>query len=104
MADIRVKTQKTLKVGNSVALTIDAEFVRSQHIESGDTFVVRYASDGIVTLIPAKKLGEIARMEGKTIQEQSQAISSKITPELVEWTKNFLAENEEAMRELANLS
>lgn len=103
MADVRIKTQKILKVGNSVALTIDPHFLSEAGVSVGDTVHIRYADDGsFMTILPEKKVSKDIQKRFKKA-EKAAVLESKVTLEFREWVEKSLNEDEESLRKLANL-
>ncbi len=100
MADTMVQTKKLIKVGNSAALTFDAEYLRTHGFVVGEEVVIRYSDDGVLIAIPKKVL---QNLRGTTENQKMETVSSKITPELIAWTENFIKENKGALVKLANL-
>lgn len=95
-----LRRKKFIKVGNSAALTIDAQYLRDNNLATGDEMYIRYTDDGAIFAIPKKALH---KFQGSTDEKKVKQAASKITPELITWTKNFLQENKESMEKLANL-
>lgn len=100
----QTKTQKIIKVGNSYALTLDKKFVDRTHLKIGEPMVAQYsATSSAMSFARPEDLAKI-KDSGKLSQADKRAVlNSKITPELRNWTDNFLKENAQAMKELANL-
>lgn len=98
-----IKMQKVIKVGNSLAVTLDREFVRATKLTAGQTIAASYKIEkGVVSLAPSKQ-----NLQGKGVSallesEKKAVVSGKITPELQKWTDNFIKENKEALEKLAN--
>jgi antitoxin component of MazEF toxin-antitoxin module len=100
-----LKYQKIIKVGNSLAMTIDKDFVAQTGIKVGDQVAVNYQPDAkVVSYAPVANSGASVLAE-KAVSgyEAKSKLASAITPELEAWTKKFLEENKEAMKKLANL-
>lgn len=96
-----IKYQKIIKVGNSLAVTLDADFVKQTGLKAGDTMAASYKPDHKVL-----SLAESAdhSFGASLIDTESEAtLAGKITPELQQWTEEFLADNKEAMDKLKNL-
>ena len=92
--------QKYVKVGNSMAVTLDNGFVKQHNIKPGRPVVMVYDDRGIFSGTSSKQL-----LSDKTLSDVSKktVIASKITPELKQWTERFLLENQVAMKKLADL-
>lgn len=78
--------QKVLQVGNSLAVTIPADFARELKLQ------------------PGKKLRVEEDVEGETLIVQPLRPTlprGGITPEFVSWLKRFNARYKDALRELA---
>lgn len=100
-----LKYQKIIKVGNSLAITLDRDFVVQTGVKHGDQVAVNYQSDQkVVSYAPVNSPGAIGVAE-KAVQkyEAKAKLASAVTPELEAWVDNFLEENKEAMEKLANL-
>ena len=81
-----MKKQKIIKVGNSLAVTLPAEFVRDGNFAVGDEFLVEH------------------NVQHKTLYMQSAKKKNKpgLTPEFFEWLDEFVKENDSMLRKLAN--
>jgi antitoxin component of MazEF toxin-antitoxin module len=94
-----IKTQKVIKVGNSLAVTLDKKFVQLANIEPGQPLAVVYTPEkGLLSMAKSEKALMV-----KDQSEKAAYVTGKITPELKEWTDTFLLENEEAMKKLKDL-
>ena len=94
-----IKMQKVIRVGNSLAVTLDKSFVAATQLKAGDQMAASYKPEKqVVSLAKSKQ-----SLKGKLNSEADAVVSSKITPELQEWTENFISENKEALEELADL-
>jgi antitoxin component of MazEF toxin-antitoxin module len=93
--DLQTKKQKLIKVGNSFAVTIDKQMI-ARHFSATPEVDVRMDLDtGEIVVRPAKTDSVIAHKKA--------SLSSKVTPELQEWTQKFLIENAESLEKLANI-
>lgn len=96
-----LQIQKVIKVGNSMALTLDSKQAAIMSIKVGQELAVNYKPEkGVVAFgIPKdmKNAGVVMDAEKEVI------MATKITPELQQWTDRFLMENEESMKKLADL-
>lgn len=100
----KTKTQKIIKVGNSYALTLDKKFVDKNRLKIGEPMVAQYsATSSAMSFSRPEDLAKTKPQGKLTKEEKRTVLNSQITPELREWTDNFLKENAEAMQELANL-
>lgn len=103
------KTQKVIRVGNSYAVTLDSKFVKENNLQAGQQIIGSYSASHVAYAAPATKVlklrGDTDLKYGKklTTTEQRAVMHSKVTPELKDWTDGFLAENKQALEELANL-
>lgn len=98
----KTKVQKLIKVGNSYALTIDKKFVDSFVKETPPTYQVTYSTEPLaITISPTTPTN--SKSNPASIDQKSKELASKISPELEQWTKDFLKENKQALTELANL-
>ena len=97
-----IKRQKLIKVGNSWAVTLDKDFVNQSGIGVVREIAAVYNTDkGVVSLA---KSGSSKTLDTERVDSEKQAVMhGKITPELKEWTENFIKENEEALKKLASL-
>jgi antitoxin component of MazEF toxin-antitoxin module len=96
-----IKKQKVIKVGNSLAVTLDKEFAKQTGLQVGDSVASAYSVDkGVVSMAKSKK-GVSKKTSSNT--EREAYVSSKITPELKDWTEKFISDYQEALEKLANL-
>jgi antitoxin component of MazEF toxin-antitoxin module len=104
MPDVTTKQQKVIKVGNSYAVTLDKKLADALQIRDGDPLIARYSERSKVISF-AKPSPGVKQVTSQQLShdEQSTYVLSQVTPELAEWTENFLEENKEAMEKLANL-
>ncbi len=96
-----IQMQKVIKVGNSLAITLDKKFTEKAGISPGQEMAVVYkAEKGLVSL--AKSSTMIS--DGDRVAEEKVAyLSGKVTPEFQLWVEKSLDEDAEAMSKLANL-
>ncbi|OGV95582.1 hypothetical protein A2W24_06820 [Microgenomates group bacterium RBG_16_45_19] len=93
--------QKVVKVGNSLAVTLDSKQAALMNIKVGQELAMVYKADkGVISLSQTK-----AGLSGEVVRKSEKAavLAGKITPELKQWTDRFLLENDEAMKKLADL-
>lgn len=103
MDNTYTKTQKLIKVGNSLATTLDPQFLRQAGIKAGDSLSLHYAADGAyATLIPAKTVNKMEKMKVNKAEREA-VLMSKVTPEFQTWVEKSLEEDAEALKKLANL-
>jgi len=82
-----MKTQKIIKVGNSLAITLPASFVKLVKLKAGETVAVDIAETYKAILIkPTKVKNKI-----------------NLSLEFFDWLNNFTEKNKELIRELANI-
>lgn len=94
-----IKYQKVIKVGNSLAVTLDPKFISQVNIQVGDELAASYTSEtGVISL--AKTAKKLAR---KKSTEKSAVISARVNPEFQQWVEQSLKEDEEAMVKLKDL-
>lgn len=102
-----IQTQKIIKVGNSLAVTLDKQFIDQSGLKCGDHIVMRYDETTPSAVLSIKDRGEnmyTTRSATKlTKQEKMKNLSSEITPEFRSWVETFLKDNKESMEKLANL-
>lgn len=98
-----IKMQKVIKVGNSLAVTLDRVFVTKLGIKVGQNLAANYKPDkGVMSF--GKSARVLRSQNGSLLPSEREAIlAGKVTPELVAWTDNFIKENKEALEKLANL-
>jgi hypothetical protein len=103
MSDLKIKNQKIIKIGNSLAITLDSKFLDRTQMQEGSELIAKYDED--TASVTFAKPSTYAASQGRPLMvaEKKAVYSTKITPELQKWTEEFLKENEEAMRALANL-
>ena len=84
--------QKIIKVGNSLAVTIPKEVLEKTGWKSGDEVVVEAdrVSDGSATEYSAD-----------AIAKSRYAVTPELTPEFLEWLKDFHKQYGADLRELA---
>jgi antitoxin component of MazEF toxin-antitoxin module len=80
-----MKAQKIIKVGNSLAVTLPAAFVRDGNLKMGDELVVETAPVYQTMVIKTKKM----------------ANNSKLSPEFFDWLDKFTKDNYDLLKELA---
>lgn len=96
-----ITRQKVIKVGNSLAITLDREFVIKTGIKAGDEMAVVYKPEKGV--LSAAQSAEQVTESGMVKEEKTAYVTGKVTPELKEWTERFIQENEEALKKLAEV-
>jgi len=96
-----IKYQKVIKVGNSLAVTLDQAFVQQTNMKVGDRLAATYRPDMKLFSMADMKSG--VSDKAKAQNESRAIVSGKITPELEQWTDNFLKENKEALEALKDL-
>jgi hypothetical protein len=103
MAEVKIKNQKIIRVGNSYAVTLDKKFVDRSQFNEGDPLIAKYDEDTKSVTFAAP--GTYAASQGGHIgvAEKKAVYKTKVTSELENWTEEFLKENAEALKELANL-
>lgn len=103
------KQQKVIKVGNSLAVTLDRAFIDAHDVKPGDPIVASYAESHVAYAVPNPDpmiLKDAGNTEyGKTLSkaEQRAVMHSRITPEFKDWVDKMLEEDKEALEALANL-
>ncbi|MEO8581999.1 MAG: AbrB/MazE/SpoVT family DNA-binding domain-containing protein [Patescibacteria group bacterium] len=105
MANSKLKYQKIIKVGNSLAITLDSDFIVQTGVKAGDQVAVNYQPDQkVVSYSPVADNGVMKVADGGAVEYEAKSkLASAITPELEAWTKKFLKENKESLKKLANL-
>ncbi len=83
-----MKTQKIIKVGNSLAVTLPVAFVRDGNLKMGDELVVETAPVYQTMVIKPKKM----------------ANKKQLTPEFFNWLDNVSKKYEDVIKELANIN
>ncbi len=96
-----IKYQKVIKVGNSLAVTLDQGFIAQAGIIAGDTLAASYKPE--VKLFSMTQSKNNLNRKSSSVNEAKSVVSSKITPELEAWTENFLHENKIALEALKDL-
>ena len=81
-----MKTQKIIKVGNSLAVTLPASFVKEGRLKVGDEMVVETSPVYQTAFMKPRK------MAGKT----------SLTPEFFEWLDDVSKKYKDVIKELAN--
>lgn len=103
MADLKIKNQKILKVGNSYAVTLDREFVDRAQLKEGSDLIAKYDEDtASVTFAPPTKY---AASQGRPLMvaEKKAVYRTKVDHEFEAWVEKTLEEDKEALEKLANL-
>lgn len=80
-------TQKIIKVGNSVALTLPKEFVQEANLHEGDVMEVETN----------------ANLKVFFARPQNGGTKTSLTPEFKDWLDNFIKEYKPVLDELAHL-
>jgi putative addiction module antidote len=81
-----MRKQKIIKVGNSLAVTLPAEFVKEANIQAGEEFVVECN--------PSHKTVYMTQPKAKH--------NPKLTPEFYDWLDEISTKYKDAIKELAN--
>lgn len=79
--------QKVMKVGNSLAMTIPREFIKTSGVRAGDEIAVETSPTFPYIFVKPKK-------EDKRIS---------LTPEFKEWLDTFIAEYRPILKKLAHM-
>lgn len=105
MAGVVKKQQKIIRVGNSVAITLDKEYLNTFKVNVGDPVTVTYYSGvPLIKLNPPDKHTETVVLHEDMVKEEHGAyLASEITPEFRTWVQTSLEEDKEAMKDLAHL-
>lgn len=94
-----IKYQKVIKVGNSLAVTLDPKFISQVNIQVGDQLAASYKSEtGVISLAKTTK-----RLANVKETEKEAVISAKVSPEFQKWVERSLKEDEVAMIKLKDL-
>jgi len=83
-----MKTQKIIKVGNSLAVTLPVAFVRDGNLKIGDELVVETAPIYQTMVIKPKKM----------------ANKTHLTPEFFSWLDDVSKKHESLIKKLANVN
>jgi len=81
-----MKTQKIIKVGNSLAVTLPASFVRDGNMKVGDEVVVE----------------TMAAYQTAMIKPKNIASKKHLTPEFFQWLEKTANKYEDVIKELAH--
>lgn len=81
-----MKKQKIIKVGNSLAVTLPAEFVKEGNIAVGDELLVEHNS----------------RYKTIYMKPVNDKRGSSLTPDFFEWLDEISNKYKDAIKELAN--
>lgn len=107
MNDVKTKSQKVIRVGNSYAVTIDKAYIDKYAIKVSDAMsMTYYAASPMIKMSPEKSgsIGDLSGLDDTTKKEMKTAhLASEISPEFRAWVKQTLEEDKEAMEELAHL-
>lgn len=82
-----MKTQKIIRVGNSLAVTLPASFIKEGNLKAGNEILVETMPIYQTALITTKK----------------NKIKSQLTPEFFQWLNQVSEKYEDVIRELANI-
>lgn len=96
MAD--TPTKKIIKIGNSYGVTLERSLLEKSNMKLGDPLTLR-VEQGEIVISPVKK----EKAKKQVARERRTTLRSKISPELQQWTEEFLKENAQALEELAHL-
>ena len=93
--------QKVIRVGNSLAVTLDNKYIQQTGIKVGQELAVSYKPDKAIVSM-AKTSSELG---GNSVvaEEKAAYLTGKVTPEFQLWVEKSLDEDAEAMRRLADL-
>jgi antitoxin component of MazEF toxin-antitoxin module len=80
-----MKTQKIIKVGNSLAVTLPASYVKEGNLRVGDEVVIETAPIYQTMLVKPKK----------------SANQAQLSPEFFEWLNKFTKKNSVMLKKLA---
>lgn len=103
------KTQRIIKVGNSLAVTLSSKFVDVNDIQAGDPVIVSYTKTHMAVAMPGTPEFRLRDEGGQhydarlTKTEKKAVVHSRVTPELDRWVNEFIKENKDSLEELANL-
>lgn len=104
MVEVTLKSQKIIKVGNSLAVTLDRGFLTQHKLKAGDVLVARYSSEApVICLSTPVGMKQMGTQEKMVSEEKLVYMATKITPELKKWMDNFLKKNKESIDKLADL-
>jgi hypothetical protein len=103
MADLKIKNQKLIKVGNSYAVTLDKEFVDRCQLGEGSDLISKYDED--TASVTFAKPETYAASQGRPlkVEEQKAIYMTKLDPKFLAWVDKTLEEDKEALDKLANL-
>ncbi len=103
MADLKIKNQKIIKVGNSYAVTLDKEFIDRTQMSEGSPLIAKYDEDTASVTFATPQT--YAASQGRPLQvaEKKAVYNAKLDPEFVAWVDKMLEEDKEALEKLANL-
>lgn len=82
-----MQTQKIIKVGNSLAVTIPADFAKKENFKAGEEVAVEADHVSDTMLIKPKR----------------KATETSLTPEFHQWVKHFIKEYKPVLDQLAHL-
>lgn len=96
-----IQMQKVIKVGNSLAMTLDSKQAALMNIKVGQKLAVSYKPDNHIFSVGATG----ASIDSKAMKkaEKEANVASKVTPEFQMWVEKSLDEDAEAMSKLASL-
>lgn len=78
--------QKVIKVGNSAAITLPKNVMKDADIKTGDKVNV-----------------ELNEATGAIVISTADRPVTNLSPDIAQWTKNFIDKNKEALEELARI-
>jgi hypothetical protein len=104
MSEPKIKTQKLIKIGNSLGLTLNSKFLDRARLEEGSEVIVRYDEENdSITIAPPTTYAGTKDFGVLSVAEKKAVYSTRVTPEFQEWVENMLKEDKEALEKLANL-
>ena len=103
MADMIVRNQKMIRVGNSYALTLDPKFITRHNLDPKTKFKVSYSGD-VAALMINKDAGS-QKGQGTAVRsaaDKKAYMVNEVDREFREWVDKSLTEDAESLKELAN--
>lgn len=83
---MKTTKQKIIKVGNSLAITLPASFVKEGHLAAGDELLVETTPEYGMMLL----------------KKQEYAEKAHLSPEFKQWLDEFTEKNKALLKKLAN--
>lgn len=104
MTKMVVKKQKIIKVGNSLAVTLDRKFVNEHALSAGQVLTAsRLIGSGMISLGLPEVVEAVGSQDKIKKSQRKALVATKVDKSFREWVDKSLDEDAEAMKRLADL-